>query len=163
MKNRIWNQTKAAVLAMAAILSGIGIPFQGMLVSGAELVAPVLNIEQSAKWTDEENYKAELTLRLSGLNTLKDVSKVDQEQEKIQAEMETESFTADEEEKAEEDFEEGEAAEKAETAEETEVRESVETGEDAETEEVSGKVENPVSETENPVMPEEKKEYILTT
>ena len=86
MKNRIWNQTKAAVLAMAAILSGICVPFQEMQVSGAELVAPVLNIEQSAKWTDEENYKAELTLRLSGLNTLKDVSKVDQEQEKIQAE-----------------------------------------------------------------------------
>ena len=86
MKNRIWNQTKAAVLAMAAIISGICVPFQEMQVSGAELVAPVLNIEQSAKWTDEENYKAELTLRLSGLNTLKDVSKVDQEQEKIQAE-----------------------------------------------------------------------------
>ena len=88
---------------MAAILSGIGIPFQGMLVSGAELVAPVLNIEQSAKWTDEENYKAELTLRLSGLSTLKDVSKADQEQEKIQAGMDAESFTADEGEKAEED------------------------------------------------------------
>ena len=143
MKNRIWNQTKAAVLAMAAILSGICVPFQEMQVSGAELVAPVLNIEQSAKWTDEENYKAELTLRLSGLNTLKDVSKVDQEQEKIQAEMETESFTedagekaeeyftADEGEKAEEDFGEGGAVEKA--------------------------------ETENPAMPEEKKEYILTT
>lgn len=143
MKNRIWNQTKAAVLAMVAILSGICVPFQEMQVSGAELVAPVLNIEQSAKWTDEENYKAELTLRLSGLNTLKDVSKVDQEQEKIQAEMETESFTedagekaeedftADEGEKAEEDFGEGGAAEKA--------------------------------ETENPAMPEEKKEYILTT
>lgn len=143
MKNRIWNQTKAAVLAMAAILSGICVPFQEMQVSGAELVAPVLNIEQSAKWTDEENYKAELTLRLSGLNTLKDASKVDQEQEKIQAEMETESFTedagekaeedftADEGEKAEEDFGEGGAAEKA--------------------------------ETENPAMPEEKKEYILTT
>ena len=143
MKNRIWKQTKAAVLAMAAILSGICVPFQEMQVSGAELVAPVLNIEQSAKWTDEENYKAELTLRLSGLNTLKDVSKVDQEQEKIQAEMETESFaedagekaeedfTADEGEKAEEDFGEGGAAEKA--------------------------------ETENPAMPEEKKEYILTT
>lgn len=80
---------------MVAILSGICVPFQEMQVSGAELVAPVLNIEQSAKWTDEENYKAELTLRLSGLNTLKDVSKVDQEQEKIQAEMETESFTED--------------------------------------------------------------------
>ena len=143
MKNRIWNQTKAAVLAMVAILSGICVPFQEMQVSGAELVVPVLNIEQSAKWTDEENYKAELTLRLSGLNTLKDVSKVDQEQEKIQAEMETESFTedagekaeedftADEGEKAEEDFGEGGAAEKA--------------------------------ETENPAMPEEKKEYILTT
>ena len=113
MKNRIWNQTKAAVLAMAAILSGICVPFQEMQVSGAELVAPVLNIEQSAKWTDEENYKAELTLRLSGLNTLKDVSKVDQEQEKIQAEMETESFTEDAGEKAEEDFtaDEGEKAE----------------------------------------------------
>ena len=143
MKNRIWNQTKAAVLAMVAILSGICVPFQEMQVSGAELVAPVLNIEHSAKWTDEENYKAELTLRLSGLNTLKDVSKVDQKQEKIQAEMETESFTedagekaeedftADEGEKAEEDFGEGGAAEKA--------------------------------ETENPAMPEEKKEYILTT
>lgn len=143
MKNRIWNQTKAAVLAMVAILSGICVPFQEMQVSGAELVAPVLNIEQSAKWTDEENYKAELTLRLSGLNTLKDASKVDQEQEKIQAEMEIESFTedagekaeedftADEGEKAEEDFGEGGAAEKA--------------------------------ETENPAMPEEKKEYILTT
>ena len=116
---------------MVAILSGICVPFQEMQVSGAELVAPVLNIEQSAKWTDEENYKAELTLRLSGLNTLKDVSKVDQEQEKIQAEMETESFTEDAREKAEEDFGEGGAAEKA--------------------------------EAENPAMPEEKKEYILTT
>ena len=129
MKNRIWNQTKAAVLAMAAILSGICVPLQGMQVSGAELVAPVLNIEQSAKWTDEENYKADLTLRLSGLSTLKDTSEA--EQEKLQAEMETESFTADEGENGEENFEEGGAAEKA--------------------------------ETENPAMPEEKKEYILTT
>ena len=143
MKNRIWNQTKAAVLAMAAILSGICVPFQEMQVSGAELVAPVLNIEQSAKWTDEENYKAELTLRLSGLNTLKDVSKVDQEQEKIQAEMEIESFTEDAGEKAEEDF----TADEGEKAEE-------DFGE-------GGAVEK--AETENPAMPEEKKEYILTT
>ena len=143
MKNRIWNQTKVAVLAMAAILSGICVPFQEMQVSGAELVAPVLNIEQSAKWTDEENYKAELTLRLSGLNTLKDVSKVDQEQEKIQAEMETESFTEDAGEKAEEDF----TADEGEKAEE-------DFGE-------GGAVEK--AETENPAMPEEKKEYILTT
>lgn len=143
MKNRIWNQTKAAVLAMAAILSGICVPFQEMQVSGAELVAPVLNIEQSAKWTDEENYKAELTLRLSGLNTLKDVSKVDQEQEKIQAEMETESFTEDAREKAEEDF----------TADEGE-KEEEDFGE-------GGAAEK--AEAENPAMPEEKKEYILTT
>lgn len=143
MKNRIWNQTKAAVLAMVAILSGICVPFQEMQVSGAELVAPVLNIEQSAKWTDEENYKAELTLRLSGLNTLKDVSKVDQEQEKIQAEMETESFTEDAREKAEEDF----AADEGEKAEE-------DFGE-------GGAAEK--AEAENPAMPEEKKEYILTT
>ena len=143
MKNRIWNQTKAAVLAMAAILSGICVPFQEMQVSGAELVAPVLNIEQSAKWTDEENYKAELTLRLSGLNTLKDVSKVDQEQEKIQAEMEIESFTEDAGEKAEEDF----TADEGEKAEEN-------FGE-------GGAAEK--AETENPAMPEEKKEYILTT
>lgn len=143
MKNRIWNQTKAAVLAMAAILSGICVPFQEMQVSGAELVAPVLNIEQSAKWTDEENYKAELTLRLSGLNTLKDASKVDQEQEKIQAEMEIESFTEDAGEKAEEDF----TADEGEKAEE-------DFGE-------GGAVEK--AETENPAMPEEKKEYILTT
>ena len=129
MKNRIWNQTKAAVLAMAAILSGICVPLQGMQVSGAELVAPVLNIEQSAKWTAEENYKADLTLRLSGLNTLKDTSEA--EHEKPQAGMETESFTADEGENMEENSEEGGAAEKA--------------------------------ETENPAMPEEKKEYILTT
>lgn len=143
MKNRIWNQTKAAVLAMAAILSGICVPFQEMQVSGAELVAPVLNIEQSAKWTDEENYKAELTLRLSGLNTLKDVSKVDQEQEKIQAEMETEGFTEDAREKAEEDF----TADEGEKAEE-------DFGE-------GGAAEK--AEVENPAMPEEKKEYILTT
>ena len=143
MKNRIWNQTKAAVLAMVAILSGICVPFQEMQVSGAELVAPVLNIEQSAKWTDEENYKAELTLRLSGLNTLKDVSKVDQEQEKIQAEMETESFTDDARETAEEDF----------TADEGE-KEEEDFGE-------GGAAEK--AEAENPAMPEEKKEYILTT
>lgn len=143
MKNRIWNQTKAAVLAMAAILSGICVPFQEMQVSGAELVAPVLNIEQSAKWTDEENYKAELTLRLSGLNTLKGASKVDQEQEKIQAEMETESFTEDAGEKAEEDF----TADEGEKAEEN-------FGE-------GGAAEK--AETENSAMPEEKKEYILTT
>ena len=143
MKNRIWNQTKAAVLAMVAILSGICVPFQEMQVSGAELVAPVLNIEQSAKWTDEENYKAELTLRLSRLNTLKDVSKVDQEQEKIQAEMETESFTEDAREKAEEDF----TADEGEKAEE-------DFGE-------GGAAEK--AEAENPAMPEEKKEYILTT
>ena len=73
------------------------------------------------------------------------------------------SFTADEGRIWKKIREEGGAAEKAETVEETEVRENVETGEDTETEEVSGKVENPVSETENPAMPEEKKEYILTT
>ena len=74
MKNRIWNQTKAAVLAMAAILSGICVPFQEMQVSGAELVAPVLNIEQSAKWTDEENYKAELTLSLIHISSVEDTT-----------------------------------------------------------------------------------------
>lgn len=105
MKNRIWNQTESSSTChgsysfrhLRTISGNAGIRGR---TGGSRL----LNIEQSAKWTDEENYKAELTLRLSGLNTLKDVSKVDQEQEKIQAEMETESFTEDAREKAEEDF-----------------------------------------------------------
>ena len=70
MKKRIWNQLKRA--AMITVLAGI---MGNCVVSAAEsapqeFAAPEILLQQSAEWTNEKNFQAELRLDLSGLKKL---------------------------------------------------------------------------------------------
>lgn len=70
MKKRIWNQLKKA--ALVTVLAGI---MGNCAVSAAEfdtqeLTVPGVQIRQSAQWTDQENFQAELSLEVSGLKEL---------------------------------------------------------------------------------------------
>lgn len=68
MKKRIWNQLKkAAVLAALAGIVG------NCVASAAEFSAQEeqkVLLKQSAQWTDEKNFQAEVCLELSGLKEL---------------------------------------------------------------------------------------------
>lgn len=70
MKKRIWNQLKkAAMLTVVAAMMG------NCAVSAAEFEAqemetPEILLKQSAEWTDEGNFRAELLLEVSGLKKL---------------------------------------------------------------------------------------------
>ena len=70
MKKRIWNQLKKA--ALVAVFAGL---MGNCAVSAAEfdtqeLTVPEVQIGQSAQWTDQENFQAELRLEVSGLREL---------------------------------------------------------------------------------------------
>lgn len=70
MKKRIWNQLKKAV--MVTVFVGI---MGNCTVSAAEfdtqeLTAPEVQLDQSAQWTDQKSYLAELRLDVSGLKEL---------------------------------------------------------------------------------------------
>lgn len=70
MKKRIWNQLKKA--ALVTVLAGI---MGNCAVSAAEfdtqeLTVPGVQLGQSAQWTDQENFQAELRLEVSGLKEL---------------------------------------------------------------------------------------------
>ena len=70
MKKRIWNQLRKA--AMVTVLAGI---VGNCAVSAAEFetqefAAPEVLLQQSAEWTDEKNFRAELRLDVSGLKKL---------------------------------------------------------------------------------------------
>ena len=68
MKKRIWNQLKkAAVLAALAGIVG------NCVASASEFSAQEeqkVLLKQSAQWTDEKNFQAEVCLELSGLKEL---------------------------------------------------------------------------------------------
>ena len=70
MKKRIWNQLKKAV--MVTVLAGI---IGNCAVSATEFEAQEpetqeILLQQSAEWTDEENFQAEIGLEVSGLKEL---------------------------------------------------------------------------------------------
>ena len=95
MKKRIWNQLKKAVVV--TVLAGI---MGNCTVSAAEfeaqeLAAPEVLLQQSAEWTDEKNFQAEIRLEVSGLKELykktQDVDKGENVQEEKPAESEIEN------------------------------------------------------------------------
>lgn len=70
MKKRIWNHLKKAV--MVTVFAGI---IGNCAVSAAEFDvqesdAPEVQLQQSAQWSDQKNYLAELQLDMSGLKEL---------------------------------------------------------------------------------------------
>lgn len=73
MKKRIWNQVKA-VTATAITLTMAVLPCALMEknVKGTELDFSSLGLEQTCVWTDEKNFRADLTVKLTGLNKLKE-------------------------------------------------------------------------------------------
>ena len=82
MKKRIWDQLKKAVTV--TVLAGI---MGNCMISAAEFDAqefsvPEILLQQSAEWTDRENFQAELQLEVSGLKKLYD----DKKEENIQSE-----------------------------------------------------------------------------
>lgn len=90
MKKRIWHQLKKA--AMVTVLAGI---VGNCAVSAAEfdtqeLTVPGVQLGQSALWTDQENFQAELRLEVSGLKELykkvQEDSKADSQEEDSQKE-----------------------------------------------------------------------------
>lgn len=99
MKKRIWNQLKKAVVV--TVLAGI---MGNCTVSAAEfeaqeLAAPEVLLQQSAEWTDEKNFQAEIRLGVSGLKELykktQDVDKGENVQEEKPAESEIENEASD--------------------------------------------------------------------
>ena len=99
MKKRIWNQLKKAVVV--TVLAGI---MGNCTVSAAEfeaqeLAAPEVLLQQSAEWTDEKNFQAEIRLEVSGLKELykktQDVDKGENVQEEKPAESEIENEASD--------------------------------------------------------------------
>lgn len=70
MKKRIWHQLKKAVVV--TVLAGL---MGNLTVSASEFdtqesVAAEVLLQQSAQWTDPENFQAELLLEVSGLKKL---------------------------------------------------------------------------------------------
>ena len=99
MKKRIWNQLKKAVAV--TVLAGI---MGNCTVSAAEfeaqeLAAPEVLLQQSAEWTDEKNFQAEIRLEVSGLKELykktQDVDKGENVQKEKPAESEIENEASD--------------------------------------------------------------------
>lgn len=99
MKKRIWNQLKKAVVV--TVLAGI---MGNCTVSAAEfeaqeLAAPEVLLQQSAEWTDEKNFQAEIRLEVSGLKELykktQDVDKGENVQKEKPAESEIENEASD--------------------------------------------------------------------
>ena len=70
MKKRIWHQLKKVVVV--TVLAGL---MGNLTVSASEFdtqesVVPEMLLQQSAQWTDPENFQAELLLEVSGLKNL---------------------------------------------------------------------------------------------
>ena len=70
MKKRIWHQLKKVVVV--TVLAGL---MGNLTVSASEFdtqesVVPEVLLQQSAQWTDPENFQAELLLEVSGLKNL---------------------------------------------------------------------------------------------
>ena len=95
MKKRIWNQLKKAVVV--TVLAGI---MGNCTVSAAEfeaqeLAAPEVLLQQSAEWTDEKNFQAEIRLEVSGLKELYKKTQDVDKGENVQESGETGDFSMD--------------------------------------------------------------------
>lgn len=115
------NMHKKILMTMAALFAAETILGTGVWkneTKAAEFTSEAVLLEQSAQWTDQENFKAELHLRVSGLQNLR--QKLQSDASIPQAELEALELA---EEEAEEDVKE-EAEEEA--GEETEQTDSVE-------------------------------------
>lgn len=120
MKKRIWNQLKKAV--MVTVLAGI---MGNCAVSAAEfdtqeLTVSGVQLQQSAQWTDYENFQAQLRLEVSGLKEL--YKKVQEDSKQDIQESKENAQQADSQ-------GDDEQTEKSETAENTSQDEEIQTGE----------------------------------
>lgn len=64
MKNRIWRQIRRIGIAAAAAGAVLGAGFQPETVKSADLTDVNISIGQIGSWTDRENGKAELQIRV---------------------------------------------------------------------------------------------------
>ena len=68
MKNRIWRQIRRIGIAAAAAGAVLGAGFQPETVKSADLTDVNISIGQIGSWTDRENGKAELQIRVERLS-----------------------------------------------------------------------------------------------
>ena len=88
MKNRIWRQIRRIGIAAAAAGAVLSAGFQPETVKSADLTDVNISIGQIGSWTDRENGKAELQIRVERLRgwleqreAMKDMESTDKEQE----------------------------------------------------------------------------------
>lgn len=88
MKNRIWRQIRRIGIAAAAAGAVLSAGFQPETVKSADLTDVNISIGQIGSWTNRENGKAELQIRVERLRgwleqreAMKDMESTDKEQE----------------------------------------------------------------------------------
>ena len=81
MKKRIWNQLQSVTLAAVLVTGMAGSLWnESVGIRAAELAdgfSDSVRLEQSAVWTDEAHFKAQLQIKVSGLHTLRQVVQVE--------------------------------------------------------------------------------------
>lgn len=69
MKKRTGNHTKTAAITAIALTAAVMAPAMTMRnTRGAQQENPSVGLEENAVWTDEENFRAELTVKIRGLD-----------------------------------------------------------------------------------------------
>ena len=91
MKKRIWNQLKKAVVV--TVLAGIigNCAVSAAVFEAQEPETQEILLQQSAEWTDEENFQAEIRLAVSGLKELYKKTQDMDEGENVQEQKPAES------------------------------------------------------------------------
>ena len=84
MKKRIWNQLQSVTMA-AVLATGMagGLWSESVEIRAAELTdgfSDSVRLEQSAVWTDEAHFKAQLQIKVSGLHTLRPAVQTESEE-----------------------------------------------------------------------------------
>ena len=65
MKKRTGNHTKTAAITAIALTAAVMAPAMTMRnTRGAQQENPSVGLEENAVWTDEENFRAELTVKI---------------------------------------------------------------------------------------------------
>lgn len=81
MKKRIWNQLQSVTLAAVLVAGMAGSLWnESVGIRAAELAdgfSDSVRLEQSAIWTDEAHFKAQLQIKVSGLHTLRQAVQVE--------------------------------------------------------------------------------------
>lgn len=81
MKKRIWNQLQSVTLAAVLVTGMAGSLWnESVGIRAAELTdgfSDSVRLEQSAVWTDEKYFKAQLQMKVSGLDTLRHAVQVE--------------------------------------------------------------------------------------